>query len=536
MNGEIWKFLAGLGLFIYSMGQLEDILKQVSGRSLKLFIRRNTQHLFKAIAIGTVLTAIAQSSSVVSLIVLAFVEAGIITFRNALAVILGTNLGTTMTGWIVATLGFKFDILFFSLPVIAISTLAMFLLRKNKSLFRFFSVLFALGMLFLSLSFIKESADVLVNAFPMEQFKSYPLIVFVLLGFLLTTIIQSSSATMAIALTAIYSGILSFPTAAALVIGSEVGTTMKILFWGVQGSVEKKRVAWGNFYYNIFTSVFAFVFLRWLIYFIEHILHISDPLIGLVAFQTVINLFSIVIFLPFLSIFSEWLEKYIREETSEPLVFTTPKHPEYWTLASEALAKEARRLLDSTRHFIRNTLVSDSGKQQNILNNMRKMAQPADDPHLLYEKLKKTEGDLLVYYNQLQSKISAEQDNEELWNYMATIRQTINAAKAIIDIEHNLQEFGNSINDILHMQLQEISEDWIRFEAALDAADTRLPELLSTSLAFENEKKTQILNWLKSDLINELEASTLLNVYKEITSCKKYLAGAAAQISLQEPI
>ncbi|HQD13774.1 MAG TPA: Na/Pi symporter, partial [Chitinophagales bacterium] len=258
MNGEIWKFLAGLGLFIYSMGQLEDILKQVSGRSLKLFIRRNTQHLFKAIAIGTVLTAIAQSSSVVSLIVLAFVEAGIITFRNALAVILGTNLGTTMTGWIVATLGFKFDILFFSLPVIAISTLAMFLLRKNKSLFRFFSVLFALGMLFLSLSFIKESADVLVNTFPMEQFKSYPLIVFVLLGFLLTTIIQSSSATMAIALTAIYSGILSFPTAAALVIGSEVGTTMKILFWGVQGSVEKKRVAWGNFYYNIFTSVFAF--------------------------------------------------------------------------------------------------------------------------------------------------------------------------------------------------------------------------------------------------------------------------------------
>nr|MBP6665374.1 Na/Pi cotransporter family protein [Chitinophagales bacterium] len=208
-NLEIWRFLAGIGFFIHGMGQIENVLKNVSGRSLKLFISRNTQNLFKAIAIGAIITGIAQSSSVVSLIVLAFVEAGVITFRNALGLILGTNLGTTLSSWIVATVGFKVNITGYAFPIIAITTIGMFFFEKKRNLYNLFSLFFAIGILFLGLGFMKESAEILVSHIDLSAYTNHSITFYVLFGFVLTTIIQSSAATVALTLTAIYTGVLT---------------------------------------------------------------------------------------------------------------------------------------------------------------------------------------------------------------------------------------------------------------------------------------------------------------------------------------
>src|SRR5688572_31127495 len=115
---DAWKFLAGLGLFMYGMSVLERVLKNLSGRSFKLFLKKYTQRLPTAIIGGALITGLVQSSSIVSLLVLAFVEAGTVSFRNALGVILGSNVGTTLTSWIVATVGFKLDVESYSLPVV----------------------------------------------------------------------------------------------------------------------------------------------------------------------------------------------------------------------------------------------------------------------------------------------------------------------------------------------------------------------------------------------------------------------------------
>jgi phosphate:Na+ symporter len=310
MSGSfMWQFLAGLGFFLYGMSQLEAVLKKSSGRRLKLFLKQNTKSLFKSITGGALITGIVQSSSVVTLIILAFVETGIITFRNALGVILGTNVGTTLSSWIVATVGFRFDILSYSLPVIAVAATVMFFFEKRKQLYNLFSVFFALGVLFLGLGFMKAGASHLVERFDLTSYAEYGTFVFVLIGFIVTTVIQSSSATVAITLTALYTGALNFPSAAAVVIGSETGTTIKILLWGMKGSSDKKRVAIGNFYYNIFTSIIAYIFLHWIIYAIENFIQIQDPLIGLVFFQTSVNVLSVLLFIPFLNIFSKWLER-----------------------------------------------------------------------------------------------------------------------------------------------------------------------------------------------------------------------------------
>jgi phosphate:Na+ symporter len=126
---------------------MEHVLKKISGRSFKLFLKKYTQNLFKAITGGALITGLLQSSSVVSLLVLAFVGAGIITFRNALGVILGSNLGTTFDSWIVATVGFKLNIENNSLPVIAISSLVMFFFHQRKRLYNLFRLFFSIGIL-----------------------------------------------------------------------------------------------------------------------------------------------------------------------------------------------------------------------------------------------------------------------------------------------------------------------------------------------------------------------------------------------------
>jgi len=357
-NLEIWKFLAGLGFFLYGMGQLETVLKNVSGRSLKLFLKRNTQSLFKSIFGGALITGIVQSSSVVSLIVLAFVESGIITFRNALGVILGTNLGTTLDSWIVATIGFKLNILSYSLPVIAVTAIGMFFFENRKKLHNVFAIFFALGILFLGLGFMKEGALELVKEFDLASYTNYGILVFVLIGFVLTTIIQSSSATIAITLTAVYADVLTFQSAAAIVIGAEVGTTIKILLWGMRGSVDKKRVAWGNFMYNIFTASIALIFLHWIIYFIENTIGIKDPLIGLVFFQTAINIVSIILFIPFLNIFSKWLERKIISNGTNSNSYISKNLPILPLLAVDALRDETENLYRKTLLFNKNSLCS----------------------------------------------------------------------------------------------------------------------------------------------------------------------------------
>src|SRR5688572_26974838 len=160
---DTWEFLAGLGLFLYGMTLLEKVLKNLSGRSFKLFLAKYTQRLPYAITGGVLITGLVQSSSVVSLLVLALVEAGTITFRNALGIILGANVGSTFTSWIVATIGFKIEIERYALLVIGVFALAMFFFPDQKRLFNYFRLFFSLGILFLGIGFMKTSSEYFVD-------------------------------------------------------------------------------------------------------------------------------------------------------------------------------------------------------------------------------------------------------------------------------------------------------------------------------------------------------------------------------------
>ena len=530
MNIELWKFLAGLGFFLFGMNQLESVLKNTSGRSLKLFLKRNTKNLFKAILGGAIVTGIVQSSSVVSLIVLAFVESGIFTFRNALAVILGTNLGTTIDSWLVATVGFKLDILNYALPVVAITSIGMFFFEKRQNLFNLFSIFFALGILFLGLGFMKEGSLALVKDFDLKTFSQNNKFVFALVGFVLTTIIQSSSATIAITLTAIYAGVINFPSAAAVVIGAEVGTTIKILLWGMKGSDDKKRVAWGNFIFNIFTAVIAFIFLHWLILFIEKTMKISDPLIGLVFFQSSINLVSILIFVPFLNIFSKWLENKFTSDDSNGHSYIGKNLPTLPVLATDTLKHETINLLAKSLAFIKNILCYENLPVEGLMKNLQSFTRKYPDIEEEYERLKQTEGDIIEYYTRIQENNLSEEDINLMMAYVNSARQAIYAAKAIKDIAHNLDDFESSADDILHQQGSVIHKEWEDFDEAVNTLillsdktiiALEIQKLLAEALELENKRRLEVISLLKANQLKELEASTLMNVNRELLSSKK---------------
>ena len=204
LTPDIWQLVAGIALFILGMRFLEESLKQLAGRSFKLFLRKHTTNKFKGIMGGAVVTGILQSSSVVNIMVLAFVGAGVINMQNALALMLGSNLGTTLTSWIIATVGFKFNIEALAYPITGFAGIAWAFTRINSRWYEWLRFIFGFGLLLLALQFMKEGATEAVKNVDLTLFNKYPALVFVLIGVAINSITQSRSATVALVLTALY--------------------------------------------------------------------------------------------------------------------------------------------------------------------------------------------------------------------------------------------------------------------------------------------------------------------------------------------
>lgn len=199
---HVLRLFAGIGLFLFAMYLLEESLKNLSGRNFKLFLQRVTKNRIGAVAGGALVTAVLQSSSMVSLMVLAFVGAGVFTMKNAMAIILGANLGTTLDSWIVATLGFKLNIELFAYPVTCAGGLLVIIFGNRKTVKYIAYFLLGFSLLFIGLSFMKTAMEAQVKEFDFSQYAETPLAIFLLIGFVISVIVQSSSVTMALALSA----------------------------------------------------------------------------------------------------------------------------------------------------------------------------------------------------------------------------------------------------------------------------------------------------------------------------------------------
>lgn len=478
--------------------------------------------------IGAFLTALLQSSSVIALITLGFVEAGLIPFKNAFALIMGSNLGSTMVSWIIATFGFKMDIEGLALPGLAISSIAMFVLKPRRNLFNLARLVFAISMLFYGLAYMKESADASVKQFNLAAYADSALIFFVLVGFIITSIVQTSSATMAITLTALYASAISLPSAAAVVIGSETGTSLKTFIAGFGAGAEKKRAAYGNFFFNLATTVLAFIFLHQILWIISGVFGIKDSLISLAMFQTLINLIAIMLFLPLINPISRLLERKIPDGDHNASFVRAPLEE----ADTSQLRDEVMHMLERDLEFHDMVLDLEKPEAEGLLENFKSFAKKSGNTSTFYNRLKATEGDLLSHYMRIRDELKDATDTESL---MECLRQILHSAKSIKDVHHNIAELRESGQDSLHVHYHRLQKNWQTFREQFSeqyhSGTGTYDSLMHQAYREMEEHNKAIMQQLHEGVLREIEASTLMNIERELLSSKKSLIRAAERLA-----
>lgn len=323
----VFKLLGSLGVFLYGMRVMSEGIQKVAGKRLQAILNYMTANRIAAVFTGFLITALVQSSSATTVMIVSFVNASLLSLTQAIGVVMGANIGTTVTTWIVSIIGFKFKVTAIALPVVGIGLPFMFSkLKKRRDIGE---ILIGFGLLFLGLMFLKESVpDIKSNPEILEFLKNYTdlgflsFVIFVIVGSILTVVVQSSSAAMAITVTMAFMGWIGFETAAAIVLGENIGTTVTAYLASIGTNVNARRTARAHFLFNTFGVIWmAFIFK----YFTQFILKIAPwdsslqtnlPL-NLSLFHTVFNITNTVIFIPFIKPFSAFVEKFVNPKDSD---------------------------------------------------------------------------------------------------------------------------------------------------------------------------------------------------------------------------
>lgn len=527
---DIWKMLAGVAIFLLGIKFLEESLQELAGRRFKLFLKKQTENKIKAIGGGAIVTAVLQSSSVVSLMVLAFVGAGIIHMQNALAIILGANLGTTISNWVVALVGFKVNIENLALPITGIAGLAYVILNRTSRLYNWSRFLLGFSFLFVGLAYIKTGIEDIVQRVDLAQYENSPVLIFFLVGFIITTIIQSSGATMALTLSALHAGAINLYDAMAITLGSEVGTTIKLFIASIKGSAIKKRVALGNFLINIVTVSFALIFLSPVHNLVTQIIGIKDNLIALVFFQSLINIFGIILFYPLLNILGRFLENRFHSADDETMFIHKADVKEPST-ALDALEKETMHFLEVICNYALNCFEIPDKKQKDL-----KLNKKYVESNILekYDYIKFLYGEIHSYYIKLQKTITNKEDVEKLDRFMSSIRNGMYAAKNFKDALPDKEQLQNSSNEVKFEFYKETRAEVEKFckviQKLLNQDKQDISKEFGSIYKSVISSYTDTLQHLYKEgtagKVNETEITTMLNFNREIFTGFKSLVFA----------
>ena len=329
---NIFSLLGSLGLFLYGMKIMSEGLEKFAGDRLRNILAAMTKNRVMGVLTGISVTALIQSSSATTVMVISFVNAGLMTLTQAIGVIMGANVGTTVTAWIISAIGFKVNIAAFALPLLAIGIPLVFSGNsQRKSIGEF---VFGFSFLFMGLSFLQESAENLQvgNAVALMLAKVadggfFTIILFVIVGALVTMLVQASAATMAITLMLFDMNIPGFglEQAAALAMGQNIGTTITAFIASLTGNTQARRAALAHMFFNVFGVIIVlFIFYPFcdaITWFVSNVLGTPDnDMFKLSAFHTAFNVFNTLILIWFVKQIEQFVCKVLpqKEEKEEP--------------------------------------------------------------------------------------------------------------------------------------------------------------------------------------------------------------------------
>ena len=401
MSWQIFTGLAGgIGLFLLGMELMTDGLKQSAGKSLQRILENSTKTPLRGLFSGVLITSLVQSSSAVTVATIGFVNAGLLRLEHAIRVAYGSNLGTTMTGWLVATIGLHVDLKAFALPAIGVGML-MNLLMKGGNAAAIGKVLVGFGLFFLGIDLMKGGFEGMAGSFSLAALEGGGfgnLLLFVGMGFLMTLMMQSSSASIAMTLTAAAGGMISLPSAACMVIGANVGTTSTAVLASIGATPNAKRVAAGHVIFNGVTGVVALLILPLLLGGVTWLQTSAGMAQGGVAtflalFHTIFNVLGVLLLWPFTARLVVFLQRrfVVAEEDMaqakylDDTILGTP------SLAIKALSKELLRIQDIAMRMAQDAISTEASISPRMQSDLHALHRLADTVGLFCAKLRQAD-------------------------------------------------------------------------------------------------------------------------------------------------
>lgn len=514
MNLDWLNFLAGVGIFLWGMSLIESSLSKLASGKLNQYLSSWTKTTFSAILTGVACTTVVQSSSLVTLIVLALASSKLLNLKQAVGVIFGANLGTTATGWLVTFLGFKFSLGEFAIYFIGIAALGRVFFAKKANEIALYSLFISIGLILFSLDIIKLGTLGLSEGFDITRIQSQSPLLFLAVGLILATLIQSSSAVMMMTLGAAHAGLLDLHNSIAIVIGADIGTTSTAILGSIKGAKIKKQLASAHLLFNIVIAFIGFFLLLPFIDVIFDYLNIHDLLIGIVAFHSLLKLIGILLFFPFTNKFIQFLSKKFEDKLSPVETRISLIPTDMPPVAIERIRSETVQFLNKVSYFARRCLVRDHINQEE------------------YFELKKIEGMFIRFARKLSEKPLTSEQSNSLYSLLAAMRDGIYSAKLIKDL----------LPDLEQPEIAEIYRDKNMFplfadgKSFYDDSASLFDKTVELSFYdFVHNWQEQLFHSFKTSETNLLTAqlsqnisvesiSTLLNLNKSLyKSCKYYM-------------
>ncbi len=326
---QLLSLLGSLAFFIYGMKVMSEAIQKVAGSKMRQIMSSMTSNRVKGVLTGFLITSLVQSSSATTVLVVSFVNAGLLSLVESIGVIMGANIGTTITAWLISIVGFKVKISSYALPIMAVGFPLLFVNRdKLKS---WGEVLIGFALLFMGLAFLKDSVpDIKSNPEVLEFLARYTdlgllsTLMFIGIGTLLTVTVQSSSAAMTLTLVMANNGWVPFELAAAMVLGENIGTTITANLAAIVGNVHAKRAAFSHFIFNIFGVIWIIIFLTPFLSVISEYLTSSEGIspqnnpeavpIALSVFHTSFNILNVLILIWFVPLIANVVMKVVKSK------------------------------------------------------------------------------------------------------------------------------------------------------------------------------------------------------------------------------
>ncbi len=536
ISPDFKEISAGVAIFLFGMISLEEGFKAFSGGTLEKILQKSTDKLYKSIGFGIITTTIMQSSSLVSVLTISFLGAGLIGLAQGIGIVFGANIGTTTGAWLVAGFGLKVKISAYAMPMLVFGVILIF--QKAKSLKGIGYILAGLGFLFLGIHYMKDGFEAFKSTIDLASFGGTGikyLFIFTGIGVFATVVMQSSHATLVLIITALAVGQISYENALALAIGANVGTTITAILGAMSSNIDGKRLAGAHLIFNVVTALIAIIFMQQIMHMVDFTSHAvgiadDDYTLKLAVFHTIFNVIGVAVMIPFIDKLVTFLDSILKDsdvktdKNYDSAKYLNDSVLELPATAMAAITRETRHLYDNAFEIIahglnlkRSNIVSSKDLDEVVSEPYSQSAIDIDD--FYNRKIKGIYGEIIDFSTKAQSQMPPEYI-EVLYNLKLANRDIVEAVKDTKHLQKNLVKYSTSSNEYIREQYNSIRRDLAELLRNIDIIGTTDEEdvvMLLLSKAKLHTEKYDIIasgtldNLIRNNLITNEMATSLMN-------------------------